>query len=103
MAFGSILDLITSASLCGGCLVGLMNERFDELNGFQSKKNYAFPILLKKNVSFMNLTFLERKEQREFHSFSHGKRSAFLSLSLPLLTNETSGSCASSFFPEFRI
>ena len=80
MGFGSILDLITSASLCGGCLVGLMNERFDELNGFQSKKNYAFPILLKKNVSFMNLTFLERKEQREFHSFSHGKRSAFLSI-----------------------
>ena len=36
--------LETSASLCGGCLVGLMNERFDELNGFQSKKNYAFPI-----------------------------------------------------------
>ena len=34
MGFGSILDLITSASLCGGCLVGLMNERFDELNGF---------------------------------------------------------------------
>ena len=44
MGFGSILDLITSASLCGGCLVGLMNERSDELNGFQSKKNYAFPI-----------------------------------------------------------
>ena len=38
MGFGSILNLITSASLCGGCLVGLMNERFDELNGFQSKK-----------------------------------------------------------------
>ena len=28
----------------------------------------------------MNLTFLERKEQREFHSFSHGKRSTFLSI-----------------------
>ena len=81
MGFGSILDLITSASLCGGCLVGLMNERFDELNGFQSKKIMLFLYpLLKKNVSFMNLTFLERKEQREFHSFSHGKRSAFLSI-----------------------
>lgn len=40
---------------------------------------FLYP-LLEKNVSFMNLTFLERKEQREFHSFSHGKRSAFLSI-----------------------
>ena len=40
---------------------------------------FLYP-LLKKKVSFMNLTFLERNEQHEFHSFSHGKRSAFLSI-----------------------
>ena len=28
----------------------------------------------------MNLTFLERKGQRGFYSFSYGKRSAFLSI-----------------------